>query len=47
MMATTFSQLPGSGYSSRVAVQSHILRCLDLILEGLLVQCSRKHRIAS
>ena len=27
MMAMTFSQFPGSGSSSRVAAQSHILRC--------------------
>ena len=34
MMATTFSQIPGSGRYSCIAVQSHILRCSSLIMDG-------------
>ena len=38
-METTCSQVPGS--SSRVSVQSHILRCSALIPDGPPEQCSR------
>ena len=47
MVAMIFSQLPGSGCSSRVATQSHILRCLDLMTDRPVARCCCCCRTAS
>ena len=47
MMATTLSQFPGLGLTSRFAARSHNLRCSAPIIEGPLAKCSRIRITAS
>ena len=44
--ATTFSYLPGSRRSSRIAAQIHILRCSALMMGGPPARCSRSRSTA-
>ena len=46
MMVMTFSQFPGSGYSSHFTVKSHILKCSALMPVGPPTRCSRSRRIS-
>ena len=47
VMATTFSQFPGSGSSSCIAARIHILSCSDLMLDGPPARCSCSRITAS
>ena len=47
MIARTFSQILGSGFSSRIFAQIHILRFSSLMSDGIPTQCSRSCSTAS